>query len=95
MSFLKPGPVLLISIIALAGVPEQLPAQVSNFTPVSDKVLNNPDPADWLRWRRDNTANGYSPLDQVNRSNVKTCAWHGPGSLAQVNRSKSLSSTRV
>lgn len=71
MSFLKPGPVLLISIIALAGVPEQLPAQVSNFTPVSDKVLNNPDPADWLRWRRDNTANGYSPLDQVNRSNVK------------------------
>ena len=52
-------------------------AQVSGFKPVTDVVLNNPEPGDWLRWRRDHTANGYSPLDQINRSNVQglNLAW--------------------
>lgn len=46
-------------------------AQVSDFVPVTDSVLNHPDSSDWLRWRRDNSASGYSPLDQVNRQNVQ------------------------
>jgi alcohol dehydrogenase (cytochrome c) len=46
-------------------------AQESPFVPVTDAVLQDPDPGDWLRWRRDQGASGYSPLDQVNRHNVQ------------------------
>src|SRR5262249_48679757 len=31
----------------------------------------NPDPADWINWRRTLDGWGYSPLDQINRQNVK------------------------
>jgi PQQ-dependent dehydrogenase (methanol/ethanol family) len=41
------------------------------FVPVTDKMLQNPDPADWLMWRRTLDSWGYSPLDQVNKRNVK------------------------
>jgi alcohol dehydrogenase (cytochrome c) len=41
------------------------------FAPVSDAALSNPAPGDWLRWRRDQSATGFSPLDQVNRQNVQ------------------------
>ena len=44
--------------------------QVQNFTPVTDAVLQDPDPEDWLSWRRTLDGWGYSPLDQVNRDNV-------------------------
>ena len=33
-------------------------------------MLRNPDPADWLMWRRTLDSWGYSPLDQIDRSNV-------------------------
>jgi alcohol dehydrogenase (cytochrome c) len=46
-------------------------AQITNFTPVSDNDLNNPDAANWLRWRGNNNADGYSPLDQITPENVK------------------------
>ena len=45
-------------------------AQVEDFTPVTDEMLQNPDPADWLMWRRTLDSWGYSPLDQVTRENV-------------------------
>ncbi|MEO8466100.1 MAG: PQQ-binding-like beta-propeller repeat protein [Gammaproteobacteria bacterium] len=40
------------------------------FRPVTDAMLRHPDDADWLMWRRTFDAWGYSPLDQINRSNV-------------------------
>ena len=40
------------------------------FRPVTDAMLRNPDPADWLMWRRTFDAWGYSPLDRINRGNV-------------------------
>ncbi len=40
------------------------------LTPVTDAMLRNPDPADWLMWRRTLNSWGYSPLDQIDRSNV-------------------------
>jgi len=43
----------------------------SNFVPVTDEMLQNPAPADWLMWRRTLNGWGYSPLDQINRSNVR------------------------
>ena len=40
------------------------------ITPVTDLELQNPNPDDWLMWRRTLDSWGYSPLDQVNRENV-------------------------
>ena len=40
------------------------------FLPVTDAMLNEPDPADWLTWRRTANGWGYSPLDQIDRDNV-------------------------
>ena len=40
------------------------------FVPVTDAMLQDPDPADWPMWRRTLDGWGYSPLDQVNRENV-------------------------
>ena len=40
------------------------------LTPVTDAVLADPPPGDWLSWRRTRNSHGYSPLDQVNRETV-------------------------
>ena len=40
------------------------------FLPVTDAMLNEPDPADWLTWRRTANGWGYSPLDRIDRDNV-------------------------
>ena len=40
------------------------------FVPVTDAMLQDPAPGDWLMWRRTLNSWGYSPLDQVNRENV-------------------------
>ncbi len=46
-------------------------AQVESFVPVTDAMLQNPDPDDWLMWRRTLNTWGHSPLDQINRRNVQ------------------------
>lgn len=38
--------------------------------PVTDAMLADPDPADWLSWRRTLDGKGYSPLSQINRKTV-------------------------
>ena len=47
------------------------------FVPVTDAMLQDPDPADWLMWRRTLNSWGYSPLDQITRENVPslTLVW--------------------
>ena len=40
------------------------------FVPVTDAMLQAPAPGDWLMWRRTLDGWGYSPLDQIDRSNV-------------------------
>ena len=47
-----------------------LSAQVKDFRPITETMLDNPPPGEWLHWRRTNNAWGYSPLDQINRGNV-------------------------
>jgi alcohol dehydrogenase (cytochrome c) len=42
----------------------------SAFVPVTDDMLQSPDPADWLMWRRTLDTWGFSPLDQIDRGNV-------------------------
>ena len=42
------------------------------ITPVTDADLQDPNPDEWLTWRRTLNSWGHSPLDQVNRDNVGT-----------------------
>ncbi len=44
--------------------------EVRPFTPVTDEVLRNPDPDDWLMINRTYDFQAYSPLDQITRDNV-------------------------
>ncbi len=53
-------------VAALAGAA----AQERDFVPVTDAMLSDPAPGDWLSWRRTVNGWGYSPLDEVNRDNV-------------------------
>jgi alcohol dehydrogenase (cytochrome c) len=40
------------------------------FVPVTDEMLWKPSPSNWLSWRRTLDSHGFSPLDQIDRSNV-------------------------
>lgn len=57
----------------VAGVPHgvTIPGEVKNYVPVTDEMLRNPPPGEWLMARRNYQAWSYSPLDQINRMNVK------------------------
>jgi alcohol dehydrogenase (cytochrome c) len=55
--------VLLCASTAIAQAP-------AGFVPVTDQMLENPDPGDWLLWRRTLNSWGYSPLNQIDRTNV-------------------------
>jgi alcohol dehydrogenase (cytochrome c) len=48
-----------------------IPGEVKNYTPVTDAMLRNPDPNDWLMIRHDYHANNYSTLNQITPGNVK------------------------
>src|SRR5712671_472650 len=61
---------LLAGASALAQAP-QAPNPAAAMTPVTDAVLRDPPAADWLMWRRTYNGWGYSPLDQINKDNVK------------------------
>ncbi|MFT5133386.1 MAG: alcohol dehydrogenase (cytochrome c), partial [Gammaproteobacteria bacterium] len=43
---------------------------LDSLRPVTDAMLEDVPPADWLTWRRGNHALGFSPLDQIKRQNV-------------------------
>jgi alcohol dehydrogenase (cytochrome c) len=68
--------VLALPLLALAAgtAMAQTPAAnpLNNLRPVTDDMLKNPPDADWLMWRRTYNGWGYSPLDQINKDNVKS-----------------------
>ncbi len=45
-------------------------AQTTDFNPVSEEMLRNPAPGEWLNWRGTQNAWGHSPLDQITTENV-------------------------
>ncbi|MBI3491193.1 MAG: PQQ-binding-like beta-propeller repeat protein [Acidobacteria bacterium] len=45
--------------------------EVKNYVPVTDEMLRNEDPGDWLMVRRNYQGWSYSPLTQVSRDNAK------------------------
>jgi len=44
---------------------------VSNFVTVTDQMMRAPKPEDWMMHRGNYQAHGYSPLEQINKTNVK------------------------
>ena len=45
---------------------------IENYSPVTADRLKNPEPGNWMHYRRTYDGQGYSPLDQINTSNVKS-----------------------
>ena len=70
----------LVAALVLIAAGPPAGAQDRDIAPVTDAMLQNPDPADWLNWRRTLDGWGYSPLDEIDRDNVHRLqlAWAWP-----------------
>ena len=55
-------------------------ALLANLPAVTDDVLQNPSPNDWLQWGRTYDGQRFSPLDKINKKSVKnmSVAWRAP-----------------
>src|SRR2546428_2058859 len=58
------------SMLILFVMTAPLLGQVQRFVPVTDQMLLNPSPDDWLMFSRTYDAQRFSPLNQVNKQNV-------------------------
>ena len=58
----------LAAVCCLAALPAF--AQVQGYIPVTQQMLENPSPNDWLMFSRTYDAQRYSPLKQINKQNV-------------------------
>ncbi len=67
-------PARMLTLAAFVVAATAAPAAERELTPVTDAMLSNPDPADWLMWRRTADSWGYSPLDLIDRRNVARLA---------------------
>ena len=61
---------LACAALLLAGLPAAGQPDARGYEPVTEEMLRNPPPDDWLMWRRTYSHWGYSPLDQIDASNV-------------------------
>jgi alcohol dehydrogenase (cytochrome c) len=48
-----------------------IPDRLAGLTSVTDRMLADPPPVDWLSWRRSHSAQGWSPLDQITTQNAR------------------------
>ena len=55
-----------IALAALAGLGAAGAQSAPSFVPVTDAMIQHPDPNDWLSWRRTLDSWGYSPLSEIN-----------------------------
>jgi alcohol dehydrogenase (cytochrome c) len=61
-----------VALATTALVPAAASAgEISNYTAVTQQRLDNPEPGNWMLYRRTYDGQGFSPLDQVNATNVK------------------------
>jgi alcohol dehydrogenase (cytochrome c) len=61
---------LIAAAIAIAAAYPAAAQTGDDFVPVTDAMLRDPDPSDWLMWRRTLDGWGYSPLDEIDKTNV-------------------------
>ncbi|HYR85894.1 MAG TPA: PQQ-binding-like beta-propeller repeat protein [Terriglobia bacterium] len=65
-----PTMMALAALVLVSGLAVRAQEKARKFIPVTDAMLQKPDPTNWMMWRRTLDSWGYSPLNQVNRSNV-------------------------
>jgi alcohol dehydrogenase (cytochrome c) len=56
---------------AQAPAPAMTPRTVPNFVTITDQTMRAPKPEDWMMYRNNYQAWGYSSLEQINKTNVK------------------------
>ena len=61
---------IVLAVVAAGGALAALNAQAPAVTPVTDAMLQDPPADSWLMWRRTLNSWGFSPLDQIDRTNV-------------------------
>src|SRR5687768_5297421 len=68
------------AILVTITLPLTALGQSGGFPAVTDELLRDPAPEDWLMWRRTLNSWGYSPLDQITPANVANLelAWSSP-----------------
>jgi alcohol dehydrogenase (cytochrome c) len=86
--YLVPLALLAVAVTWSLQGSAQETAGAKPFVPVTDEMLQKPDPANWLMWRRTLDSQGFSPLTQINRSNVSQLkmSWTrpmGPGNVQE------------
>jgi alcohol dehydrogenase (cytochrome c) len=64
------GVAFLAGVAVLAQVRDLRPTEVITYNAVSEEMLRNPPPGDWLNWRRTDDNWGYSTLAEINKQNV-------------------------
>ena len=57
------------SVFAVPAIAQTAP-KITDFKPVTEAVLENPDPGDWLMLSRTFDEQRFSPLKQINKDNV-------------------------
>ena len=62
--------------------------EVADYRPVTDATLRNPDPGNWLMFRRTYDGRGYSPSSRSTVRRSATWSWHGSGrwTMARISR---------
>ena len=60
----------VLGVSARSGSDRRCRRSGAGLVPVTDEMLRDPDPADWLMIHRTYDFQSFSPLDQINRDNV-------------------------
>ena len=63
-------PVSIVLCLVTLALAAPASAQEDGFAPITDAMLHDPDPDDWINWRRTLDGWGYSPLGQITTDNV-------------------------
>ncbi|MXY24777.1 MAG: PQQ-binding-like beta-propeller repeat protein [Acidobacteria bacterium] len=61
---------IVLAVVVAGGALAALNAQAPAVTPVTDAMLQDPPAGSWLMWRRTLNGWGFSPLDEIDRTNV-------------------------
>ena len=71
---------LLASAAIIAMTATAYAQATRQYTPVTTEMLTKPAAEEWLSWRGNLALHGYSPLNQINKDNIKDLelAWAYP-----------------
>src|SRR5574340_1507416 len=70
LATLRSAPMMPLSPLAPPIPVVKLPNPAASITTVTNAVLDDPPPGEWLLWRRTYDDKGFSPLKQINKRNV-------------------------